>query len=457
MALEDERPDPVAVRAERAVRATGGQGGRPGRGTESRRVLLSMGFLLPALVVLGALVVYPIFFSVYRSLYDRLGTTFVGLDNYRTMFSRPQTLTAIRNNAIWLVGPAIVTAVGLVLAVLAERIRWSTAFKVVLFMPMAISSLSAGVIWRIVYEEEPSRGVANAAIRTVVDVFRPPGPYPGARPTDERALTAAGGAFVTTRSFRPGQVAELGLVAIAPRLVPEEARAAAAPVSAPSDAIAGVVWLDFTPGGGGEKGRVDPAERGLPGVEVEAVRDGEVVGSAVTDAGGAFAVRGLPPGEYRLRLAAPNFREPWGGITWLGPTLVTPAIILAWIWMWTGFAVVTLGAGLAAIPRDVLEAARVDGASEFQVFRRVTIPLLIPVVLVILVTLIINVLKIFDLIFVIAPGSVQDDANVIALEMWRQAFGGVNDQGMGSALALFLFVLVLPAMAFNYRRFKAGT
>jgi len=117
---------------------------------------------------------------------------------------------------------------------------------------------------------------------------------------------------------------------------------------------------------------------------------------------------------------------------------------------------VVIGAGLAAIPRDVLEASRVDGANEWQVFRMVTVPLLMPVLLVVLVTLVINVLKVFDLIFVIAPGSVQTNANVIALEMYRQGFGAINDQGLASAVALFLLVLVLPAMIFNFRRFKAG-
>jgi alpha-glucoside transport system permease protein len=115
---------------------------------------------------------------------------------------------------------------------------------------------------------------------------------------------------------------------------------------------------------------------------------------------------------------------------------------------------VLIGAGLASIPRDTLEAARMDGANEWQVFRRVTAPLLSPVLLVVLVTLIINVLKVFDLILVVPPPSSQDDANVLALEMWRVAFGGGRDQALGSALAVFLFVLVIPAMAFNVRRFR---
>ncbi len=455
--MADVKPPETADRE--AVAATAGPGvavaTRRPRYERWRPFLVSLLFLSPALILLGFLVIYPIFFSVYRSLYDKAGTNFIGVDNYHRMFTSSATLTAIRNNAIWLVGPFIVTAIALVMAVLTERIRWSTAFKVVVFMPMAISALSAGVLWRVVYEQDPTRGTANAAIRSVVDVFRPPGQYPDARPRDPAALAPHGKAFVTTASFSPGDTAQLPLVGLPPDLVPKTARPAAQPPSE-QGAVTGTVWLDFALGGGGQKGVIDPNEKGLPGVKVEAVQGGKVVGSGTSDDQGRFSISGLPPGSYQLELPDSNFRAPWGGITWLGATLITPAIIVAWIWTWTGFAVVTLGAGLAALPRDVLEAARVDGATEWQTFRRVTIPLLMPVVLVILVTLIINVLKIFDLVFVIAPGSVQANANVIALEMYRQGFGAINDQGLGSALAIFLLVLVLPAMLFNFRRFKAG-
>jgi alpha-glucoside transport system permease protein len=113
-----------------------------------------------------------------------------------------------------------------------------------------------------------------------------------------------------------------------------------------------------------------------------------------------------------------------------------------------------IAAGLAAIPRDVLEAARTDGASEWQVFRRVTAPLLAPVLSVVFITMIINVLKIFDIILAVAPESVQPDANVIALAMWRTSFGGVNDFGLGSAIAVLLFILVIPVLLLNVRRFR---
>ena len=412
-------------------------------------------FLAPSLVLLGAIVVYPIFFSVGRSLFDAGGSEFVGVDNYREMFTSQATLTAIRNNLIWVVfAPSIVTALGLVFAVLTERVAWSTAFKVAIFMPMAISFLAAGVTWRLIYEEEPDLGLANAAAGAVVSVFRPPGEVSGARASQEEAVVESGdGGLTLAEQVDVGTSAMLGLVAIPPESVPEGAVQAEEPAEA-SGGIAGTVWLDFAPGGGGDPGAIDPEERGLPGVEVEAVVDGGVVASATTGPDGTFVLEGLEPGSYELRLPSANFREPFGGINWLGPTLVTPAIIVTYVWIWAGFAMVVIAAGLAAIPRETLEASRVDGGSEWQVFRRVTVPLLAPVLVVVLVTLVINVLKVFDLVLVIAPGSAQRDANVIALQLWKTAFG-IRDFGLGSALAVFLLLLVVPAMAFNIKRFRA--
>jgi alpha-glucoside transport system permease protein len=82
------------------------------------------------------------------------------------------------------------------------------------------------------------------------------------------------------------------------------------------------------------------------------------------------------------------------------------------------------------------------------------VPLLAPVLSVVFVTMIINVLKVFDLVVALAPESTQANANVIALAMWRTAFGGANDFGTGSAIAVFLFLLVIPVLALNIRRFK---
>src|SRR5690606_10468131 len=124
-------------------------------------------FLLPALLLICVFLVYPTVYSLVRSLFDRSGTEFVGLRNYVTMFTETRTLTALRNTGLWvLVAPATVTGLGLVLAVLTERIRWATAFRLLLFVPMAISLFASGIVFRLVYAEDPDQGVANAAAVT---------------------------------------------------------------------------------------------------------------------------------------------------------------------------------------------------------------------------------------------------------------------------------------------------
>jgi alpha-glucoside transport system permease protein len=223
--------------------------------------------------------------------------------------------------------------------------------------------------------------------------------------------------------------------------------------TAAEGAITGVVWRDFKPGGG-TPGKVEQGELGLGNVKVFLRDDsGKKVASATTEDNGTFSFSDLEAGTYRAGIDAATFRKPFGGVSWLGSRLITPSIIIAYIWVWAGFAMVVIAAGLAAIPRDTLEAARTDGASEWQVFRRVTVPLLAPVLSVVFITMIINVLKVFDIVLSVAPESTQPDANVLALAMWRTAFTE-NDFGVGSAIAVFLFILVIPVLLLNIRRFR---
>ncbi|MER6409181.1 ABC transporter permease subunit [Streptomyces viridosporus] len=432
----------------------GARGGRPRR----RGRVVALLFVLPALLLLGALVVYPVLFSVGRSLFDASGNEFVGAGNYTEMFRDPTTLKAVRNTAIWVVvAPALLTGLGLILAVLVEKVRWATAFKLLLFMPMAVSFLAAGIIFRLAYDQDPDKGVLNAAAVTVHDAFKGTSSYPTARARDDEGLTRqADGSYVTGADVSPGGTAALGLVGVAPKDLPDDAGPAHAAASrrAGADEVRGVVYLDFTPGGGGKPGVVDREESGLPGMKVEALRDGRTVASTTTASDGSFRLTGLESGSYALKLPAANFAPPYEGISWLGPTLVTPAIIGAYLWIWTGFAMVLIGAGLSTLPRDALEAARMDGANEWQIFRRITVPLLAPVLTVVFVTLVINVMKVFDLVYIIAPGPVQEDATVLATQMWLVSFGGGNNQGLGSALGVLLLLLVVPAMVFNVRRFR---
>ena len=440
----------ASITAEPPPRAAPPESGGEGRSRYRAGAL----FLLPAFILLGVWLVYPTIYTIVRSFFGQTGYlgSWVGIDNYRTLFTTSTLTTAIKNSAIWVaVVPAFVCAFGLLFAVLTERIRWSVAFKTVIFLPMAISAFATGVTWRLMYQQNPDQGAINALGRTVSDAVTAPGVLSNALPSTT-SLQNEGGGLVLKTPLHPGGVALLGLTGIAPDDMPQGARQAVKP-SGQSGAIEGVVWRDFKPGGG-KPGVVEHGELGLPGVTVE-LKDsaGKVVQSEKSNPDGSFRFTGLSPGTYNAGIGAATFAKPFGGYSWLGPKLITPALLISYIWIWAGFAMVVIAAGLAAMPRDVLEAARTDGATEWQTFRRVTVPLLAPILSVVFITMIINVLKVFDIVIALAPESTQANANVIALAMWRTSFSGF-DFGTGSAIAVFLFLLVLPVLALNVRRFR---
>jgi alpha-glucoside transport system permease protein len=412
-------------------------------------------FLAPAALFLIVWIIYPAIYTFVQSLYRGTGFgDFAGIDNYRTLFTSDNLVQAIKNNAIWVaVVPAAVTALGLLFAVLTERVRWSVAFKTVVFMPMAVSAFAAGVTWRIMYEQDPEQGAINAAIAAVKDTFSPAGVLSEAAPSTDELQETQGGGIELGQPISTGDVALLGLTRIRTTEVPAGAQQAVDPEPL-QGGITGVVWRDFKPGGG-TPGDVEQEELGLPGVTVE-LKDasGSDIASTTSADDGTFRFENLESGEYQVAIGASTFAAPYGGVSWLSAKLITPSVIIAYVWIWAGFAMVVTAAGLAAIPRETLEAARTDGATEWQVFRRVTVPQLMPVLSVVFITLLINVLKVFDIVIAVAPQSVQDDANVIALAMWRTSFGGVSDFGLGSAIAVFLFILVIPILALNIRRFR---
>ena len=422
-------------------------------------VRVRFGFMVPAALVLLAIIIWPAVDSIWLSLHDHDGSKWVGLHNYKTLFTDHATLTALKNNVIWVVcAPTIACALGLMFALLSEKIRWSTAFKAIIFMPMAISFLAAGVIFELVYQQDPNQGVANAVAVGIHDTFAPSSKYPGAHPRVDLAKPAKAGSFASVQTYQAGTIANVPLVGIQAAKLPGKSAQAAAPAAQPApDQIEGTVWLDIIYGGGGTPNHIDAGKKGMPGISVKAIdaATGKSAGSASAHNDGTFTIKGLKPGaSYTLEIPASNFAEPYRGIQWLGPSLVTPAIIASYLWIWAGFAMVLIAAGLASIPRELQEAARVDGANERQIFWRITVPLLAPVLLVVLVTQIINVLKVFDLVYVIAPGSTLPNANVLAVHMWSVSFGGGQDQGLGSAIGVFLYILVLPAMYFNIKRLR---
>jgi alpha-glucoside transport system permease protein len=411
--------------------------------------------LLPAGVFVAIFIIYPAIATIISSFFNKTGETFVGFDNYARVFTDGRTFHAIQNNIIWLlIFPAAVTGLGVVFAVLLERVPYRVVVRLILFTPMAVSLLASGVIWRIMYQQSPDNGALNAVAAIVANAITHPGHYQGARPSQPDLVQAVGDGYQLTQTVSPGDVVHIGMIGFPVSEIPAGAHDASDP-SPQSGRIVGVVWRDFVPGGGGQAGQVQPGKTGLLDMTVQLVDSkGSIAAQTQSDTSGDFSFANIGNGAYHVVLPAQNFHPAFGGIQWLGSSLITPAVILAAIWVWVGFATVTIGAGLATISRDLLEAARVDGATEWQVFRRVTVPLLAPVVTVIFVTLVINVLKIFDLVYAIAPGSVIPDANVIALQMYLVAFSGLGDPGFGSAIAVFLFLLVIPVMAMNIRRFR---
>ncbi|MDP8904052.1 MAG: sugar ABC transporter permease [Chloroflexota bacterium] len=288
----------------------------PQRRADRIRPLL---WVLPAVAMLVIFLIGPALTTLWFSLwnFDRAGvnfTSFAGIDHYITFFTNNETLTALRNNVLWVVLlPALAVGLGLVIAVLVDRVRYETVVKSIIFLPMAISFVAATVIWKLVYDFDPRVGLLNA-IGTALGFDR-------------------------------------------------------------------IAWV----------------QQSQP----------------------------LP--------------------------INTIALIIIGAWMLTGFAMVILSAGLKAIPTELLEASRVDGANEWQVFRNVVFPLLLPTIAVITTTVVIFALKTFDIVYTMTAGNFATE--VIANRMYKEMVT-FRAPGQASATAVVLLVAIVPVMIYNIRRFR---
>jgi alpha-glucoside transport system permease protein len=142
-------------------------------------------------------------------------------------------------------------------------------------------------------------------------------------------------------------------------------------------------------------------------------------------------------------------------VSWYGRAdVVNYALIFAYVWASTGFAMVVLSAALKGISQEVIEAARTDGASEWDIFRRIQLPLLSLPIAVVTVWLLINVIKLFDIIYVMTGGGPGNASEVIAFTMYDQTFQN-GEAGYGAAVAVVMLLLIVPIMFFNIRRFRS--
>lgn len=280
------------------------------------RNLLPWVYIAPAMALLSAYLILPTIQTIYLSFFDGRSENFVGLKNYVFAFTDQAMLVAFRNNLLWLV---LVTgfsvSLGLIIAVLVDKVRYEPIAKSLIFLPMAISFVGASVIWKFMY------------------------------------------------AYKPAGDEQIGLLNFI------------------------MVNLGFEPVG------------------------------------------------WLVERSFNNL-----------------ALIAIMIWLYTGFCMVILSAAVKGIPEDIIEAARIDGANSWQIFWRVTIPMIRSTILVVSTTVVILVLKVFDIVFVMTGGN--QGTEVIASRMIKEMFNFRNF-GRGSAIAVILLLLIIPVMIGNIRRFRA--
>lgn len=273
-------------------------------------------FVGPAIAILSWFLAIPAIRTFWFSLHGADSSEFVGLQNYIDVFTQRTMLIAFRNNLLWIVfGATLSVVLGLLIAVLADRSKFETIAKSLIFMPMAISMVGAGVIWNFIYEvrdkADPQIGLLNA------------------------------------------------------------------------------IWVAL----------------------------------------------GHEPQAWTSLL------QPWNNFF----------LIVILIWLQTGFAMVLFSAAIKGIPGELLEAARVDGATEIQIFFRIMIPQIMGTIITVSTTIIIFTLKIFDVVWVMTGG--QFGTQVIATQFFREYFTNRNF-GFGSTIAIVLLIAVIPVMIYNLKQFS---
>jgi ABC-type sugar transport system permease subunit len=353
----------------------------------------------------------------------------------------------IINNLWWVVVVTLLsTSIGLAIAVLADGARFERVAKSIIFMPMAISLVGASVIWRFMY-------VARDTSKSQTGVMN--GLWVGLGELST-GLGIAATTFVFLLLFG-------GFVYVVSQLGKRKwVHALIGAVATPAIAyLFAIVWNAL--GADGSRWLVGivltvvfvavVASLGRALVSQQFAR--AVVPGVVALLLGWFLVRywaiiGNGVGGHRVNDdgevisgQAINFiqESPFNNV-WLMVVL---------IWIQTGFAMVILSAAIKAVPTELIEAARVDGATESQVFWRVTLPQIATTIGVVVTTLIVLVMKVYDIVKVMTNGNFGTE--VLANNMFREAFLNL-DAGLGAALAMLIFVSVLPIMIMNIRRMQ---
>lgn len=165
----------------------------------------------------------------------------------------------------------------------------------------------------------------------------------------------------------------------------------------------------------------------------------------------AYAPAGQPQIGLQNAIVTSFGADPIAWLEQRGFYLNTLLLIVMFLWLQVGFSMVLLSAAIKGVPTDTLEAARVDGANERQIFRRVIVPQIMPTVVTVYITVLIGVMKLFDVVYTMTNGNF--NTNVLATEFYNQLSTNFN-QGYAAAIAVMLMVLVIPVMVFQVRQFR---
>ena len=244
------------------------------------------------------IVIYPTIDTFRLSLFNESATKFLGLTNYKTVFSTDTILTAFRNNVIWVqIFPFFVTTFGLIFAVLSERIRWATAFKALIVMPIVFSTTASALVWATLFDNSPQIGAVNAAVLTVSDWFNPPGAYPVSTSAGQTVSDLVGSnahaeknkSIVSNSSARAGGMINIGMEDVSPTTLALLKAQDAVKPQPMSGAITGVVWRAFSPTDLTNRTDVLPGELGLPLLRLSLVNSqGATVAMTTTTTSGQY-------------------------------------------------------------------------------------------------------------------------------------------------------------------------
>ena len=285
--------------------------------------------------------IYPAIVTVKDSFFNEADTKAVGLTNYKDLFTTAETLIALRNNIIWvIVFPFVVTTIGLVLAVLTERIRWATAFKTIIFLPVVFSVTASSMVFAQIFDVNPHVGVVNALTQVVEDVFNPPGAYPLQPGQTAASLASAGavagphGTVESTAAVKAGGVVKIGLTGFPPTTFQALGAVQAVAPKVVAGGISGLVWRDFSPNNPTDTTSVLSGEDGYPQLHLSLVNSsGSTVASTTTDPAGYFSFSHVGAGTFHVQVAASNFTPGFGaggvGTSWLGGQSLTPTASLS--------------------------------------------------------------------------------------------------------------------------------